>query len=151
MLFIYLLFYQIRSAYPLPVCAYAFHRRKGVVPRLCVCLPQKKGHCPPPVRVSSAEERALSPACAYAFHRRRGVVPPVHIPFAEERASSPPPVRVSSEGVKASGRYLTSRTEGNCEFSNVTSAATRRKPSLGRHCTGGGTTSLTLGRHMHRR
>lgn len=73
------------------------------------CLPQKKGRCHPPVRVSSAEERKSSPS-----------------------------VRVSSEGVKASGRYLTSRTEGNCEFSNVTSAATRRKPSLGRHCTGGG-------------
>ena len=73
------------------------------------CLPQKKGSRHPSVRMPSAEERASSP-----------------------------PVRVSSEGVKASGRYLTSRTEGNCEFSNVTSAATRRKPSLGRHCTGGG-------------
>lgn len=97
------------------------------------CLPQKKGSRPP--------------VCAYAFCRRKGVVTRLCVCLLQKKGRRPPPVRVSSEGVKASGRYLTSRTEGNCEFSNVTSAATRRKPSLGRHCTGGGTTSLTLGRH----
>ena len=125
--------FRRRKGVVTPACACVFRRRTGVVTRLCVCLPQKKGRRHPRLCVFLPQKKGrCPPACACVFRRRKGVVPP--------------PVRVSSEGVKASGRYLTSRTEGNCEFSNVTSAATRRKPSLGRHCTGGAT-SLTLGRH----